>query len=213
MKKADLDWKIKESKKVISAAVKKWYPNIGIAFTGRKDSSVVMHLILNSVNKKIPCMFIDHGLHFDESYKHIKKLSKLWNLNIDYVVNDGLLKKLRNEKNLKKKSEIVRLLKIKTIQETIKKKKWKAMFTAIRWDEQPARANEVYFSKRQNHFEFIQYFILQKKIFGNIFIDLKFHTILYMIKATDQLERSRLPNLLVVKILQKGVGGKKVRRK
>jgi phosphoadenosine phosphosulfate reductase len=148
----NLDWKIKESKKVISAAVKKWWPDIGIAFTGRKDSSVVMHLILTSVNKKVPAMFIDHGLHFDESYKHIKKLAKLWNLKVDYVANESLLKKLKNEENMKRKREIVRMLKIKTIEETIRKNKWKALISAIRWDEQPARAGEVYFSKRQNHF-------------------------------------------------------------
>lgn len=151
MKQESLIWKIKEAKKVIKIALDKWSPDIGMAFTGRKDSSVMVHLI-KQVTKAPPiAMFIDHGLHFKESYGHLKKMTKIWNLKVEYVADKRLLRKLKTEKNKKRQAEIVRELKIKTITETIKVNKWKALFVAIRWDEHPARASEEYFSRRKTH--------------------------------------------------------------
>lgn len=151
MKKTGLGWKVKESKKVIKAAVEKWSPNIGVAFTGRKDSSVMMHMILKTVKRSPSAMFIDHGLHFDESYKQLKKLISLWKLDVNYEANEELLEKLNKERKIDRKKKLVTDLKIRTIEDTIKKYKWNALITAVRWDEHPARAGEVYFSKRKTH--------------------------------------------------------------
>lgn len=148
----NLDWKIDQSKKVIKKTLDKWSPDIGVAFTGRKDSSVMMHMILSITKNPPKCMFIDHGLHFPESIKHLKKLEKLWELEVLYVADKKLLKRLNSEKIKNKRAEAVRELKIKTIKNTIKEQKWKAMFTAIRRDENPARADEKYFSEREDHY-------------------------------------------------------------
>jgi phosphoadenosine phosphosulfate reductase len=152
MTNSDLNWKIEQSKKVIEKALDKWFPDIGAAFTGRKDSSVMMHMILSVTKEPPKCMFIDHGLHFLESIEHIKKLEKLWNLSILFVADKKLLNKLEKEKDKENRAKLVRELKIKTIKSTIKKQKWKALFTAIRRDENPARADEKYFSKRKDHY-------------------------------------------------------------
>ncbi len=152
MPKQDLDKKIKKVKEIIREAIDRWWPEMGIAFTGRKDSSVMMHLIITTTKKKIPAMFIDHGLHFEETIKNLEELNKLWGLDIRKVADRKLLVKLNNTKDITKKKIILSKLKIKTIDNSIKKYQWKALFTAIRWDEQPARSKEKYFSIRKTHF-------------------------------------------------------------
>ena len=147
-----LEWKIKESKKVIRATHKRWSKTAGVAFTGRKDSTVLMHLILDVTKGGLPAMFIDHGLHFDETIENLEILEKLWKLKIIRVTDKDLMKKLTDTKNKRSKVKIVTQLKIQVIRNTIKEQKWKALYTAIRWDEQYSRRNEVYISKRLDHF-------------------------------------------------------------
>jgi len=147
-----LDWKIKESRKVIKAALDKWAPDVGIAFTGGKDSTVLTHLIRQETAKTPPLMFIDHRLHFKETYHFVKKLADEWGLNLFCEADERALKNLEKEKNLKKKRELARILKIKTIEKCIKKHNWKALFVGIRWDEHPARASERYFSEHNDHY-------------------------------------------------------------
>jgi phosphoadenosine phosphosulfate reductase len=151
MKTKSLDWKVEQSQKIIKAAMKKWPGKIGMAFTGRKDSSVCMDIIRKTVKKPPSCFFIDHGLHFKESYQTLKKLTRLWKLEVFWETDERLQNKLETIKNLEKKKEIVRELKIKTITQTVKKYQWQALIVPIRWDEQPARAGETYFSKRETH--------------------------------------------------------------
>lgn len=152
MDEKSLGWKIKESRRVIKAAYDKWGPDVGLAFTGGKDSTILLHLI-KSVTKKTPSlMFIDHKLHFKETYEFVEKLKKDWNLNIYFEAEPKSLKNVEIEKNVAKKRELSRIFKIETINYAVKKHKWKALFVGIRWDEHPARATETFFSKRKKHF-------------------------------------------------------------
>lgn len=152
MTKKGIDWKEKQSKKVIKAALKRWPKKSMITFTGGKDSMVMLYLIkMSSVNIP-PSIFIDHKLHFDETYEFVKKIKKDWKIKIDYVNDRYSLNKLMEEKSVVKRRELSRILKIKTIDQEIKKNNWKAMFVGIRWDEHPARSNEKFFSKRKNHY-------------------------------------------------------------
>jgi phosphoadenosine phosphosulfate reductase len=147
----DYSWKAKESKRVIQAALDRWGNNVGIAFTGRKDSSVMMHMIMDVAKKSPEAFFIDHGLHFKESYKTLKKLTKKWKLQVYHEANKRLLNKLQEEEVLEKKAEILQKLRIRTISDVVKKYKWNALFTAVRWDENPARASEQYYKKQADH--------------------------------------------------------------
>jgi len=151
MGRDSLNWKIKESEKVIRKALDKWWPNVGVAFTGGKDSMVLVHL-MKQITKDIPkLMFIDHSLHFPETIEFTEKLTKDWELNLITVKPKKALAKLTKEKDPEKRGEISRMGKVEAINEAIEKYSWKALMVGIRWDEHPTRANEKYFSKRESH--------------------------------------------------------------
>ena len=90
----NLDWKVEQSVRVIKEAYKKWYPNIGLAFTGKKDSTVLAHLVCSHVSKNPKAMFIDHGHHFPETVSNVMKVSKLWNLELFVLKDDNNSTKL-----------------------------------------------------------------------------------------------------------------------
>jgi 3'-phosphoadenosine 5'-phosphosulfate sulfotransferase (PAPS reductase)/FAD synthetase len=147
----NLNWKIEESKRVIEFALNKWGKNCGVAFTGRKDSTVLVSLI-KDVTKNVPTvMFIDHGRHFPVSIAHLKKVIGEWNLNVYWVKDEKAVKEIRGAKG-KKKRQLMDRYKIESINKCLKENNWKALFTAIRADEQPARGEEIYFSERLDHY-------------------------------------------------------------
>ena len=147
-------WKIHSAQRVIKSAVNKFTPNkIALAWTGGKDSTVLLHIIRNLFNDKvpIPVMFIDTGLHFEETYDFVNELSKEWDLNLITISDKPFLKKYYSTKSKMKKKELVRKMKITAIKKAIKKYRWNAIMVGIRWDEHEAQSSEVYFSKRKNH--------------------------------------------------------------
>lgn len=152
MNKSNLNWKIKESKKVIKAALKKWGEESAVAFTGGKDSTVLLDLIRRVRTEIPPVMFIDHKLHFEETYKFVEQLKDIWKLKVFYETDERTLRKMNRTKDSRKKRELSRMLKIKSTENAIKKHRWKALFVGIRWDEHPARSKETYFTKKDNHF-------------------------------------------------------------
>jgi len=172
--------KLKKSEKIIEDAFRK-YDKISIAFTGGKDSTLLLFLIKNFCEKnniKIPkLMFIDEGDVFEEVIKFVNDLSKKWNLDITTVRNDDVLKQVNkigdmieiNKLNETNRREIERLgykgerfpfepesfvgnhlMKTVALNNFIIKNDIDAVFTGIRWDEQEARSNETYFSKRKD---------------------------------------------------------------
>ena len=148
----DLKKKIEKSEKVIKKALKRFKNECGLAWTGGKDSMVMLDMVRRIAGKNLPpVMFIDHQLHFKETYEFVGKMKKKWGLDLIVATDKGTLKKIKEEKNLKKKREIARVFKIKCIEKTVKDKKWKALFAAIRWDEHPARSQEKHFSSRDDH--------------------------------------------------------------
>ena len=97
----NLDWKVDQSVKVIKEAYKIWYPNIGLAFTGKKDSTVLAHLICSHVSRATKALFIDHGHHFPETVSNVVKVSKKWNLDLIVVKDDSNTKKMSKNKLMK----------------------------------------------------------------------------------------------------------------
>lgn len=149
--KDKLDSKIKNSEKIIRKAYKRFGNKTAMAFTGRKDSLVMTHLVLKTIGNKLPVFFIDHGLHFVKSLEFHKKISKKWKLKVYTEANRKIYKKILGEKSRSEKARLLTQLKIKTISESIKKHGWKAMMSAVRKDEHIARSKENYFSKRNDH--------------------------------------------------------------
>lgn len=154
----NLSSKIQKSKEVIKEAAKKFKPNqIAIAWTGGKDSTVLLHLVKETFNGKIPfkVFFNDSTIEFPEIYDFVKKLTKKWQL--DLIWQKHLVEDLKayqqaiKETNKEMAMEIMRIAKINAINYAISKYKIKAFVSAIRWDEHEARSKETYFSKRSTH--------------------------------------------------------------
>ena len=146
--------KIKRSKQVIEQVFGKWpIDKVAVAFTGGKDSMVVLHMIREYFNKKVPCpiLFIEES-HFDEVYDFVEKIKKDWNLNLIIAEDKESLKEYHNTGDLDRKKNLARILKINALKQAIEKYQWKALFTGIRWDEHKARSKENYFSDRENPF-------------------------------------------------------------
>lgn len=149
----NLKWKVEASHKVLETALDKYKRNIALAWTGGKDSTIILHMVkeLNKGKVPIPVMFIDSTREFEEIYSFISQLEKKWELDLIRVSDEAALKKFHKERSLVKKKELARILKIKAIQRTVKTHNWKALIAGIRWDEHEARSKEKYFSERNDH--------------------------------------------------------------
>ncbi|WP_043650832.1 phosphoadenosine phosphosulfate reductase family protein [Cellulosimicrobium cellulans] len=55
-----------------------------VAFSGGKDSLVVLHLVLQ-VDPDVPVAFFDSGLEFPETYEYLAELAATWALNLEVV--------------------------------------------------------------------------------------------------------------------------------
>lgn len=149
-----LEDKIKKAKQVIQKAAKEFPQNkTVIAWTGGKDSTVLLHLIKDTFGKvPFPVMFNDSTMEFDEIYEFIKKLTKEWNLMLTVVPHDE--KELEQFHTLKDKAaqkELSRIMKVTAINKFVKQHNIQAFLAGIRWDEHEARSKETYFSKRPDH--------------------------------------------------------------
>ena len=144
-----LEEKEKESRKLLKEAIEKFgMEKVAVAWSGGKDSTTVLHLIRQEFKKVIiPVVFIDTSVKFKEIYSFRDKLAKEWNLNLIIVKNEEALKTIKIAQN---KEECCYLLKTIPLREAITSHGWQALITAVNWDEQEARKNETYFSRREN---------------------------------------------------------------
>ena len=55
-----------------------------VAFSGGKDSTVVVHQAL-AVDRDVPVVFFDSGWEYPETYRHIHHLANAWSLNLHVV--------------------------------------------------------------------------------------------------------------------------------
>ncbi len=143
-----LEEKEKESRKLLKEAIEKFgMEKVAVAWSGGKDSTTVLHLIRQEFKKVIiPVVFIDTSVKFKEIYSFRDKIAKEWNLNLIIVKNEEALKTIKIAQN---KEECCYLLKTIPLREAITSHGWQALITAVRWDEQEARKNETYFSRRE----------------------------------------------------------------
>ena len=143
-----LEEKEKESRKLLKEAIEKFgMEKVAVAWSGGKDSTTVLHLIKQEFKKVIiPVVFIDTSVKFKEIYSFKDKIAKEWNLNLIIVKNEEALKTIKIAQN---KEECCYLLKTIPLREAITSHGWQALITAVRWDEQEARKNETYFSRRE----------------------------------------------------------------
>jgi len=132
----------------------------------------------NELGKPLPrCIFINEGDVFDEIIEIVDKIKKMWNVEVIELKNADVLGKIKglgdiikaddlNQRNRKELEYINfsekefpfepesfvgnHLMKTVPLKTFIEENTIQAISTAIRWDEQEARQEEVFFSKREN---------------------------------------------------------------
>lgn len=144
-----LEEKIAKSKEVLREALERFSPNIALAWTGGKDSTTTLHLLRDICGGKvpIPVLNIDTSVKFKEIYEFRNRISQEWNLNLIIERNEEALETIKVAAN---KEECCLRLKAEVIADSMKKYGWEALITGMRWDEQPDRTREEYFSPREN---------------------------------------------------------------
>lgn len=154
-----------------------------IVFTCSKDSTVVLDLVKKySVRNNVPvltALFIDHGMHFDESWKFLELAKKVWGIKVivaknedalshvsnDIISVDSLNRKNRNELEhlnyhensipLSLHNEVAsHLLKTIPMNEAVEKYRFDALLLGVRWDENEAGSNEIFISSSDNPFHY-----------------------------------------------------------
>ncbi len=144
-----LSWKVDFAQKVITKAIKN---NIRyfVAFTGGKDSTVLLHLVKSVVGVQTPVkiLHIDTTVKFPQIMNFIDKMVKLFNLELYRHTNTDALN--RGLKIAKDVSECCGELKINALKQAIEKFKVEVLFVGLRWNEQFARYHERIFSKKDN---------------------------------------------------------------
>jgi len=145
----DLDKKIAKSKEVLKEALDRFSPNIALAWTGGKDSTTTLHLLRDICGGQvpIPVLNIDTSVKFKEIYEFRDRISQEWNLNLVVERNEEALETIKIAAD---KEECCLRLKAEVIANSINKYGWQALITGMRWDEQPDRVKEEYFSPREN---------------------------------------------------------------
>jgi phosphoadenosine phosphosulfate reductase len=170
--------KIAKSKEVILEAVDRFGEDkVAAAWTGGKDSTVLLHLIKEAFNGDIPIpvMFVDTGKHFPEVYQFRDDFVRKWNLNLITARNNSVISATRKgvvrlqDLPEEVKEEVSRigwekdefrialdrepcchLLKTVATTQAIIEHDLRALIVGIRWDEQEARSNELFFSPRDD---------------------------------------------------------------
>lgn len=175
-----LEKKIEKSKEVIREALEKFsYPVVAFT-GGKDSTLVLWltKQVCQEKDLEIPeCMFINEGSVFEEVLEYVEKMKREWNLKIHEVKNEDVLRQVSkvgdvvlveklNETNRRELERIGfkgesfifnpesfegnHLMKTVAMNEFIVSRGIDAVITGIRWDEQEARRDEVYFSPREN---------------------------------------------------------------
>lgn len=141
------------SKRIIEQAFNK-FNRLGSCLSGGKDSLLMTKLILDVVEEngyRQPTFLLCDPIPFKANEAFCKRLEKIFNLK-KTVYYTELLKKRYLEKakpfGMDKKN-CCYWLKVKPLEDFIKRFKIDGLFVAIRWDEHPERAKEKYFSRRR----------------------------------------------------------------
>jgi len=141
-----LDEKVEKSKEIIKKAIEHWKPHIGLAFSGGKDSTVILSLIREIYGRvPIPVMTNDTGVKFKETYEFRNRMKEEWGLDMIVARPKKSYEEVKGERE-----RCCYWLKIEPSERTMEEEGWKACFVGIRHDEHVARSREEYISEREN---------------------------------------------------------------
>ncbi|WCM35725.1 phosphoadenosine phosphosulfate reductase family protein [Sulfolobus acidocaldarius] len=154
------------------------FKNVYVVWSGGKDSTLTLYFakeVAKKLNKEVKAIVIDHFMHFDETWEFIERVKKEWGVSVVVKGNERL--KGHKYGDVVKVSELSRedreelqrlgynreefvfalnniagnhLLKTVPLKEAVKDLKIDALIVGVRWDENPARASETFFSPRED---------------------------------------------------------------
>ena len=76
------NYKVKQAEEIIKKADEVFNGKLAVAFSGGKDSLTVLHLVLKTIPDVI-VLYNNTTIEFPETIEYVKKLSKLWNFNLE----------------------------------------------------------------------------------------------------------------------------------
>lgn len=172
-----LEYKIKIAELVIEAAYNT-FKKVVVVWSGGKDSTLTLYFakkISERLGKQVEAIIIDHFMHFDETWEFVDKVKEEWNVRLIIKGNERLkghkygdLIKVSelSEKDRKELESIGyfkdtfpfalnniaanHLLKTVPLKEAVIEIGIDALIIGDRWDENPARAYETFFSPRED---------------------------------------------------------------
>lgn len=152
-----------------------------VTWTGGKDSTLMLSFVRSvSLERRTPCppiLFIDHGTHFEETWRLLNEVSSSWGLQTIVARNDDILTHRPRPGGLVKLKDLSpenqeeaartgardrafpyalgnivanHLLKTVPMNDAIRKYGFDGVFTGIRWDEDEARSRERFLSPRSD---------------------------------------------------------------
>jgi phosphoadenosine phosphosulfate reductase len=146
-----LEAKIRKARKVIRTALRKW--ECGVAFSGGKDSTALLHLVRQQAPEK-PLLFADTSVKFPETYQFMEDLRERWDLNLHTARNEWDAGQWEQDK-----VACCYRLKVEPFNQLVTSLGLEAVFVAIRRDEHPARAKAQYYDNigGVTHIEKVEY--------------------------------------------------------
>lgn len=161
----------------VAGAALETFKKTAVVWSAGKDSTVVLHAALKAreaARGDFDVVFIDHFMHFEETLKFIEDVERQWGLKVIFKGNERLRgykygdEVKVDELDPRDRGELLKigytaptfkyalnnvaanhLLKTVPMNEFIRDGGYEGVFVGIRWDENPARAGEVFFSRRQ----------------------------------------------------------------
>jgi phosphoadenosine phosphosulfate reductase len=77
-----LDFKVAQAEEILKSACQIFGENLVVAFSGGKDSLVVLHQALHAISPKVPVLFSSTTVEFPETIQYVQSLAERWNLNL-----------------------------------------------------------------------------------------------------------------------------------